>query len=78
MGCAGTLITGRRGPDSRQSVNGTFERAEEKAALDYSGRAEIQQLLTFVLVGAGTVGVEMAGTLAILSSAEGKVPFFRF
>jgi NADH dehydrogenase len=41
-----------------------FERAEEKAALDNADQAEIRRLLTFVLVGAGTVGVEMASTLA--------------
>ena len=44
-----------------------FERAEEMAALDHADTESIRQLLTFVLVGAGTVGVEMAGTLAELS-----------
>ena len=44
-----------------------FERAEETAALDHCDHPEIQQLLTFVLVGAGTVGVEMASTLAEMS-----------
>ena len=44
-----------------------FERAEETAALDHADTAMIQQLLTFVLVGAGTVGVEMASTLAEMS-----------
>lgn len=51
----------------RGKVLTAFERAEETAALDRRDRAEIQQLLTFVLVGAGTVGVEMAGTLAEMS-----------
>src|SRR6201984_3425144 len=51
----------------RGKVLTAFERAEEKAALDHSDRAEIQQLLTFVLVGGGTVGVEMASTLAEMS-----------
>ena len=43
-----------------------FERAEELAS---SGQAasEIQRQLTFALVGAGTVGVEMASTLAEMS-----------
>ena len=41
-----------------------FERAEEIAALDRADTEKIRQLLTFVLVGAGTVGVEMASTLA--------------
>ena len=44
-----------------------FERAEEIAALDQADTAKIRQLLTFVLVGAGTVGVEMASTLAEMS-----------
>jgi len=51
----------------RGKVLTAFERAEEAAALDKRDRPEIQQLLTFVLVGAGTVGVEMAGTLAEMS-----------
>ena len=44
-----------------------FERAEEIAALDHADTESIRQLLTFVLVGAGTVGVEMASTLAEMS-----------
>ena len=44
-----------------------FERAEEMAALGQEAPETIQQLLTFVLVGAGTVGVEMASTLAEMS-----------
>ena len=51
----------------RGKVLTAFERAEEMAALDHSDTAGIQQLLTFVLVGAGTVGVEMASTLAEMS-----------
>jgi NADH dehydrogenase len=41
-----------------------FEEAERIAAGGSADQAQIQELLTFVLVGAGTVGVEMAGTLA--------------
>ena len=41
-----------------------FEQAERIAAGGSADQAQIQELLTFVLVGAGTVGVEMAGTLA--------------
>jgi NADH dehydrogenase len=48
----------------RGRVLTAFERAEEMAALDHNDAARIQQLLTFALVGAGTVGVEMASTLA--------------
>jgi len=44
-----------------------FERAEKQAALGHAAPEAIQQLLTFVLVGAGTVGVEMASTLAEMS-----------
>jgi NADH:ubiquinone reductase (H+-translocating) len=44
-----------------------FERAEEMAALGHADAEAIRQQLTFVLVGAGTVGVEMAGTLAEVS-----------
>jgi NADH dehydrogenase len=44
-----------------------FERAEELAALGEATPEAIQRLLTFVLVGAGTVGVEMASTLAEMS-----------
>jgi NADH dehydrogenase len=44
-----------------------FERAEKLAALGHAAPEVIQQLLTFVLVGAGTVGVEMASTLAEMS-----------
>lgn len=44
-----------------------FERAEELAAFGHAAPEEIQKLLTFVLVGAGTVGVEMASTMAEMS-----------
>jgi len=51
----------------RGKVLTAFERAEEAAAFGKRDSPEIQQLLTFVLVGAGTVGVEMASTLAEMS-----------
>ena len=45
-----------------------FERAEATAAASQAPQSEeVRRLLTFVLVGAGTVGVEMAGTLAEMS-----------
>ena len=44
-----------------------FERAEEFAALGQADPERIRQHLTFVLVGAGTVGVEMASTMAEMS-----------
>lgn len=51
----------------RSKVLLAFERAEKIAALGHAAPEAIQQLLTFVLVGAGTVGVEMASTLAEMS-----------
>jgi NADH dehydrogenase len=51
----------------RGKILTAFERAEKTAALDGAATERIKQLLTFVLVGAGTVGVEMASTLAEMS-----------
>src|SRR5207248_4588020 len=51
----------------RAKVLLAFEQAEELAALELAQTTSIQRLLTFVLVGAGTVGVEMASTLAEMS-----------
>ncbi len=51
----------------RGKVLVAFERAEELAALGHAAPEAIQRLLTFVLVGAGTVGVEMASTMAEMS-----------
>jgi NADH:ubiquinone reductase (H+-translocating) len=44
-----------------------FERAEEMASSGQAGSSEIERQLTFALVGGGTVGVEMASTLAEMS-----------
>jgi|SRR5579872_1661990 len=51
----------------RDKILRAFERAEEMASIEQAGAEEIRRELTFVLVGAGTVGVEMAGTLAEMS-----------
>jgi NADH dehydrogenase len=53
----------------RAKVLLVFEQAEELAALGLAQTTspEIQRLLTFVLIGGGTVGVEMASTLAEMS-----------
>ena len=59
----------------RGKVLTAFERAEETAALEHRDHQEIRKLLTFVLVGAGTVGVEMAGTLAEMSRMALKHDF---
>jgi len=44
-----------------------FERAEEMASIEHAPIEEIRRQMTFALVGAGTVGVEMASTLAEMS-----------
>ena len=51
----------------RSKVLRAFERAEEMASIEQAGDEEIRRQLTFALVGAGTVGVEMASTLAEMS-----------
>src|SRR5579862_2641685 len=51
----------------RDKILCAFERAEEMASIEHAGTEEIRQQLTFALVGAGTVGVEMASTLAEMS-----------
>jgi NADH dehydrogenase len=51
----------------RSKILLAFERAEEMVSSGQAGTEEIQRLLTFALVGAGTVGVEMASTLAEMS-----------
>jgi NADH:ubiquinone reductase (H+-translocating) len=65
------IATGLASLEDADEIRGklllAFERAEELAALGHAAPEAIQQLLTFVLVGAGTVGVEMAGTLAEMS-----------
>ena len=51
----------------RDKILRAFERAEEMASIERAQPEEIRRELTFALVGAGTVGVEMAGTLAEMS-----------
>ena len=48
----------------RSKILLAFEEAERHATCRNPNADLIQQLLTFVLVGGGTVGVEMAGTIA--------------
>jgi NADH dehydrogenase len=48
----------------RGRIFSAFETAERLAALGEASPETIQALLTFVLVGGGTVGVEMASTMA--------------
>ena len=54
----------------RGKILRAFERAEEMASIERAGAEEIRRQLTFVLVGGGTVGVEMASTLAEMSRIE--------
>ena len=51
----------------RAKILHAFERAEEMASIEHAGTDKIRRQLTFALVGAGTVGVEMASTLAEMS-----------
>jgi NADH dehydrogenase len=48
----------------RGKILRAFETAERLAADGQASKEELQALLTFVLVGGGTAGVEMAGTIA--------------
>src|ERR1700722_16305890 len=48
----------------RGKILRAFERAEEMASIEDAEPEEICRQLTFALVGGGTVGVEMASTLA--------------
>jgi NADH:quinone reductase (non-electrogenic) len=48
----------------RGKILSAFETAERKAAEIDADQQEVRDLLTFVLVGGGTAGVEMAGTIA--------------
>ena len=51
----------------RGKILRAFERAEEMASIEHAQPEAICRQLTFALVGAGTVGVEMASTLAEMS-----------
>jgi len=54
----------------RDKILRAFERAEEMASIERAAPEEICRQLTFALVGGGTVGVEMASTLAEMSRIE--------
>jgi NADH dehydrogenase len=63
-----SLAPGLESLDDADLIRGkillAFERAEEMASFPQAAKDRIQRELTFALVGAGTVGVEMASTLA--------------
>ncbi len=65
------LAPGLDSIDDAERIRGkvlyAFEEAERIAATGAANSDVIQQLLTFVIVGAGTAGVEMAATLAEMS-----------
>jgi NADH:ubiquinone reductase (H+-translocating) len=52
----------------RTRILRAFEEAERHALCANADHALIQEMLTFVLVGAGTVGVELASTIAEMAS----------
>ncbi len=54
----------------RGKILRAFERAEEMASIEGAATEDIRRQLTFALIGAGTVGVEMASTLAEMSRIE--------
>lgn len=51
----------------RGKILSAFEAAESMAATDDASSDAIQDLLTFIVVGAGAAGVEIAGTIAELA-----------
>jgi NADH dehydrogenase FAD-containing subunit len=63
-----TIAPGLDGLDDadkiRTRILRAFEEAERYARCGDADRAQILEMLTFVLVGAGTVGVELASTIA--------------
>jgi NADH:ubiquinone reductase (H+-translocating) len=54
----------READQIRSKLLTAFEEAERLASCGNADHALIQEMLTFVLVGGGTVGVELAGTIA--------------
>src|SRR5207253_597231 len=59
----------------RGKILTAFETAERKAADGGADPQQIDDLLTFVLVGGGTAGVEMAGTIAEMARLALKGDF---
>jgi NADH:ubiquinone reductase (H+-translocating) len=59
----------------RGKILRAFETAERLAAEGQTDKGELEALLTFVLVGGGTAGVEMAGTIAEMARLALKGDF---
>ncbi len=59
----------------RQKILATFEQAEAMLAIGKEDDAELRKLLTFVVVGGGPTGVEMAGAIAEIAHHTLKKEF---
>jgi NADH dehydrogenase len=59
----------------RQKILATFEQAEAMLAIGKEDDAELKKLLTFVVVGGGPTGVEMAGAIAEIAHHTLKKEF---
>lgn len=59
----------------RQKILATFEKAETMLTLGKEDPAELKKLLTFVIVGGGPTGVEMAGSIAEIAHQTLKKEF---
>ncbi len=59
----------------RQKILASFEKAEAMLAIGKEDDAELKKLLTFVIVGGGPTGVEMAGAIAEIAHHTLKKEF---
>lgn len=59
----------------RQKILASFERAEAMLAIGKEDPAELKKLLTFVIVGGGPTGVELAGSIAEIAHQTLKKEF---
>lgn len=59
----------------RQKILATFEKAEAMLAIGKEDKTELTKLLTFVIVGGGPTGVELAGSIAEIAHHTLKKEF---
>ena len=59
----------------RQKILATFEKAEAMLAVGRENETELSKLLTFVIVGGGPTGVELAGSIAEIAHYTLKKEF---
>ncbi len=59
----------------RQKILASFEKAEAMLAIGNADSAELRKLLTFVIVGGGPTGVELAGAIAEIAHQTLKKEF---